>query len=119
MSRVIILTSSSLILSYTGYICTNNTSNNNISSSSSSSSSSSNAFVLGSADDIVRDNLHTGDIILFHRRWYNYHIPIALGIKLYQSINDCDYDHAGIIVQDQYGVPYVYENTPFQGHKVY
>ena len=112
MSRIVVLVSSSLLLSYTGYIYSNNKTSNN-------SSSNSNSFVLGSADDIVRDNLNTGDIILFHRRWYNYHIPIAISIKIYQYINDNDYDHAGIIIQDQYGVPYVYENTPFQGYKVH
>ena len=57
MSRIIILSSSLLLTSYTTYIYNLNNDIND------------NRFVIGSADDIVRDNLHTGDIILFHRRW--------------------------------------------------
>jgi hypothetical protein len=59
MSRIVVLSSSLILCSYTGYICTLNNSNN----------SNSNRFTIGSADDIVRDNLYTGDIVLFHRRW--------------------------------------------------
>jgi hypothetical protein len=76
-------------------------------------------FNLGSADDIVRDNLRTGDVVLFNRRWYHYHIPMAIVIKLYQIINNSNFDHCGIIVQDKLGVPHVFESTPFGGCSLY
>lgn len=76
-------------------------------------------FNLGSADDIVRDNLRTGDVILFNRRWYHYHIPMAIVIKLYQVINNSNFDHCGIIIQDKLGVPHVFESSPFGGCSLY
>ena len=29
-------------------------------------------FSPGSADELLRDHLNTGDVVLFNRRWYNY-----------------------------------------------
>ena len=55
-------------------------------------------FGAGSADDMLNDKLQTGDVILFSRRWYNYHLPQAACIKLYQMTHDASYDHLGVVV---------------------
>ncbi len=39
-------------------------------------------------------------------------------IKIYQKIYKTDFDHCGIIICDNFGVPYVYEKTPFTGYKI-
>ena len=75
-------------------------------------------FSSGSADDMLNDKLQTGDVILFSRRWYRYHLPQALSIKLYQMVHDTSYDHLGIIVCDKYGTPYLFEQTFFGGYRV-
>lgn len=75
-------------------------------------------FGNGSADEIVKDNLKPGDIVLFSRRWYHHHLLMALEIKIYQMLNNTEYDHCGVIVQDDYGNPYVYEKTPFSGYRM-
>lgn len=69
---------------------------------------------LSSSESLVLDNVNTGDIILFSRRWYNYHIPMALAISLYQVLYDTDFDHCGIIVIKQDGLPYIVELSPFK-----
>lgn len=66
-------------------------------------------FPIGSADNMVMDGLQTGDIVLYSRRWYHHHIPLACLIKLYQLIYDCEFDKCGIIVDGQYGIPNVLE----------
>ena len=66
-------------------------------------------FGLGTADDILMDNLSSGDVVLFSRRWYNYHLPAAMFIKIYQIIHDTEYDHCGVIICDDTGVPSIYE----------
>ena len=66
-------------------------------------------FGPGTADDLLMDNLTSGDVVLFSRRWYNYHLPAAMFIKMYQLIHDTDYDHCGIIICDDSGVPSIYE----------
>jgi hypothetical protein len=75
-------------------------------------------FSPGSADDTLNEKLKTGDIIVFSRRWYHYHLPQAVFIKLYQLIHDTSYDHLGVIVCDKYGTPYLFEHTFFGGHRV-
>lgn len=72
-------------------------------------------FSLGSADDIIQDNLCSGDVVLFSRRWYRYHIPMAIAIKWYQTFYDTEYDHCGVIVQDKFGNPFLFETLPFAG----
>jgi len=74
-------------------------------------------FSPGSADEILLDGLKTGDILLFSRRWYHYHIPQALYIIAYQLLFDTEYDHIGICVCDKYGEPSVFENTFLSGMK--
>lgn len=71
-------------------------------------------FLQGSADDLVLNNLKTGDLVLFSRRPYLYHLPVALMIAAYKRYTGCDYDHAGVVVEDEYGVPHVVEVTPFR-----
>lgn len=75
-------------------------------------------FGAGSADDMLNDKLQTGDVILFSRRWYNYHLPQAACIKLYQMTHDTSYDHLGVIVCDKFGTPYLFEQTFFGGYRV-
>ena len=36
-------------------------------------------FSAGSADAILKESLRPGDVIVFSRRWYNYHAPQGLG----------------------------------------
>jgi len=72
-------------------------------------------FAIGSADDLIQDNLCSGDIVLFSRRWYRHHIPMAIAIKWYQTCYDTEYDHCGVIVQDKFGNPFVFEISPFLG----
>lgn len=66
-------------------------------------------FGAGTADDILMDNLSSGDVVLFSRRWYNYHLPAAIFIKIYQLMHNTDYDHCGVIICDDTGVPSIFE----------
>jgi hypothetical protein len=75
-------------------------------------------FSRGSADDLVMDALVSGDIIVFNRKWYKYHLPTAAMIKLYQIYYKTDYDHCGVIILNDKGEPYVFEKTPFGGYKM-
>jgi hypothetical protein len=75
-------------------------------------------FTRGSADDMVMDDLVSGDIVVFNRKWYKYHLPTAAMIKLYQIYYKTDYDHCGVIIQNDKGEPYVFEKTPFGGYKI-
>lgn len=75
-------------------------------------------FSPGSADEILLDTLKTGDILLFSRRWYYYHLPQALYILIYQNVFDTEYDHVGICVCDKYGEPAILENTFWGGFKL-
>jgi hypothetical protein len=63
----------------------------------------------------VTNNVATGDIILFARKWYHHHIPMALSLAIYHSLHDSDYDHVGIIIHDDKGIPQVFEMTPYGG----
>jgi len=75
-------------------------------------------FDIGSTEDRIMDGLSTGDVILFRRKWYNYHIPAAFTIASYRyKYNNIVYDHAGIIIEDTHGTPYLLENT-FSGIKL-
>lgn len=71
-------------------------------------------FRVGSADELLADNLKAGDVVMFRRTWYKYHIPVALMIKAQQTLFGCEFDHSGVIVM-QLGVPYILETTPFRG----
>jgi hypothetical protein len=73
-------------------------------------------FKLGSADELLADNLSSGDIVLFNRRFYRYHLPTALMIKAQQMLYETEFDHGGVIVMKS-GVPYLLEKTPFWGVK--
>lgn len=77
------------------------------------------SFRTGTADDLIMDNLRTGDIVLFNRRWYNYHIPTAAMIKLYQALFGCEFDHCGVISLDKLGIPHILEYSPFGGAILY
>jgi hypothetical protein len=71
-------------------------------------------FEKGSIDDKLSDMLHTGDVILYSRRWYTHHIPMALLIQLYQFTFDCYFDHMGVVViNPEDGTPFVLEQGEF------
>ena len=74
-------------------------------------------FRLGSADSLVMDNLNTGDVLLFSRKWYNYHIPTAAMILFYKYAFGSEFDHGAIVIVDNSGAANVLERTPFGGIK--
>lgn len=100
LSKVTTILGSSITLTYTGYIEYKK---------SITPVGPQKVFGAGTADEILMDNLSSGDVILFSRRWYNYHIPAAICIKLYQLIHNTEYDHCGVIICDDSGIPSVYE----------
>ena len=51
-------------------------------------------FGPGSADELLQDSLKTGDILLFSRKWYYYHLPEAIYIKAYQTLFNTEYNDA-------------------------
>eukprot|EP01036_Dinobryon_divergens_P022717 gene22717-31000_t len=73
------------------------------------------SFQVGSADFLVMDNLNTGDVMLFSRKWYNYHIPTAAMILIYKYAYRAEFDHGAIVIVDTSGVAKVLERTPFGG----
>jgi len=75
-------------------------------------------FQPNSADALITEELRTGDLVLFSRKWYCYCLPMAASIRLYAYSYGCDYDHAGIIVLGDDGTPHVFELTPFGGYKL-
>lgn len=105
LTKVVTILGSSVILGYTGYI--------EYKKSLVPVEPQMKLFGPGTADEILMDNLSSGDVILFSRRWYNYHLPAALFIKLYQMIHDTEYDHCGVIICDDTGIPSVYELSLF------
>ena len=75
------------------------------------------SFSLGSGDWLLQESLSTGDVILFSRRWYRYHIPAALAIVSYQLLFGTEFDHLGVILCDEHGDPHLVEETFFGGYK--
>lgn len=73
-------------------------------------------FKQGSADDMLADSLNSGDVVLFNRRWYTYHIPTAFLVKAQKAVFGGEYDHSGVIVMKS-GTPYILEKTPLHGVK--
>jgi hypothetical protein len=68
---------------------------------------------LGQIEQILYNDMNTGDLVLFSRRWYHYHIPMAAAVLLYQWYYETEYDHAGVILIDPMdGVPYLLEANP-------
>lgn len=76
------------------------------------------SFALGSAEDSLMNDLKTGDVVLFNRKWYTYHIPAALLIKAYSYMNNTIYDHAGVVVVDNLGRYFLFENSMFSGYQL-
>jgi hypothetical protein len=74
-------------------------------------------FEVGSIEEQITDTVETGDLVLFSRRWYNYIFPSALLITL-EHRNGSQYDHVGVVVRDEMGVPHILENTMFSGYKL-
>ena len=77
-----------------------------------------NTFAAGSAEERLMNKLQTGDVAMFRRKWHNYHIPGAVLISAYQSICKSRFDHCGIVIEDNHGNYYLYENTLFGGYKL-
>jgi len=75
-------------------------------------------FSPNSGDVVLMNGLATGDLVLFSRRWYRYHLPEALSIKLHQMRHATEFDHVGVVVCDKFGVPSVFESTYFSGAKL-
>ena len=73
-------------------------------------------FGVGSADDILSDYLRPGDVVLFSRRWYQHHIPMAVCVKTYQLLHPgVDFDHCGVVIgNDKAGVPLLWEMNPHE-----
>lgn len=76
------------------------------------------SFSPNGGDEVLQDGLQTGDVVLFHRRWYRYHLPEALCICLYQALHGTAFDHCGVVVCDRYGAPQIFESTFFGGCKL-
>ena len=74
-------------------------------------------FEIGTADDTIMNSLQSGDVILSNRRWYNHHIPIAIMIKAYQILNQTEFDHCSIVVEDSIGNPNILEMS-MSGYKL-
>lgn len=71
----------------------------------------------GSTNDMMLDNMHSGDVVLFRRKWFYHHLPVALSILLYRGITQSEFDHLGVVIVDKRGNPWIVENTPFEGMK--
>jgi hypothetical protein len=129
-----------VVASHSGYVCyrqythqedvkrkTTATSTNNLlvkpksaaDTTSTSQKSGPTMFPVGTTDDLVQDSLQTGDIILFRRKWYYHHLPIAIAIKLYQTLFQSNFDHLGVVVVDpKFGTVYILEKTFLSGVKI-
>jgi len=75
-------------------------------------------FSPNSGDEVLKNGLATGDLILFSRRWERYLLPQALQVKMLQVVYGTIFDHVGVIVCDKYGVPHVFESSLFSGCKL-
>ena len=64
---------------------------------------------LGSSDQLITDSLRAGDLVLFKRRWNDYPFPEAVAIKLYQTVYSAQFDHCAVVVQNDYGEPFLLE----------
>jgi hypothetical protein len=76
---------------------------------------STNPFNAASTDDLILDQIQSGDIIVFRRKWYLQYLPMALTILAYRQLTSSEFDHLGITLVDKYGKVWLLENTPFQG----
>eukprot|EP00752_Nemacystus_decipiens_P011811 g10480.t1 len=68
-------------------------------------------FSIGSADDVLTEQLKTGDILLFSRRWTQM-LPAGAALSsLKKRAFESRFDHAGVVVADRFGTPHVAEVT--------
>ena len=72
------------------------------------------SFGVGSADDILSDYLQPGDVVLYRRRWFQHHLPMAVCVTVYHLLYPmCEFDHCGVVVGcDKHGIPMVLEMSP-------
>ena len=75
-------------------------------------------FFVNSIDEMIKDNLRSGDVIVFTKKWYYCHIHTIITRYMYRMATRCDFDHFGVIVQDKGGEPYVLECTLFNGYRL-
>ncbi|CAM9781084.1 unnamed protein product [Ectocarpus sp. 4 AP-2014] len=81
-------------------------------------------FSIGSADDVLTEQLKTGDVLLFSRRWTQMLArrkelsseaclsPAGAALSVMKrSVFDSRFDHAGVVVADRFGTPHVAEVT--------
>ena len=71
-------------------------------------------FGVGSADDILSDYLQPGDVVLYRRRWFQHHLPMAACVTIYHLLHPTsEFDHCGVVVGlDKHGVPMMLELSP-------
>ena len=68
-------------------------------------------FEEGSMEEQFMDALGTGDVILFKRAWHDYHFPDFVSVGMYRALARATFDHAGVIVEDRKGEPFLLEKT--------
>jgi hypothetical protein len=73
------------------------------------------AFRPAETNEVLTDALHTGDIVLFKRKWYLNYLPFAAAIVAYRSITKSEFDHAGVILVDKLGTAWILERSFLSG----
>eukprot|EP00753_Platysulcus_tardus_P008214 PLAT15814.2.p1 GENE.PLAT15814.2~~PLAT15814.2.p1 ORF type:complete len:235 (-),score=70.57 PLAT15814.2:154-828(-) len=68
-------------------------------------------FFPGSTDDVIAENLQSGDIVAFDRRPTLYSLPQAARIAAYKVSTGSRFDHVAVVVRGRSGAPYVLEQT--------
>lgn len=68
-------------------------------------------FEEGSMEEQFMDALGTGDVILFKRAWHDYYFPNFVNVGMYRALSQATFDHAGVIVEDRKGEPFLLEKT--------
>mmetsp|Transcript_9674 Transcript_9674/g.10176 ORF Transcript_9674/g.10176 Transcript_9674/m.10176 type:complete len:240 (+) Transcript_9674:57-776(+) len=64
-------------------------------------------------ENLVLNELTSGDLIFFQRKPENYPISTALSILISQKyFKDSSVDHCALVVEDNIGRPFIYELTP-------
>lgn len=78
-----------------------------------------NKFFINSIDEMIKDSLRTGDVVVFSKKWYYCHLHAIFFRYIYRQTTSSDFDHFGIIIQDKGGEPYVLESNAFGGYKLH
>jgi hypothetical protein len=65
-------------------------------------------------DPLILENVSTGDIVLFARHWYHEYQPLGTVISAFHYVHGTEYDHAGVVVLDKDGIPFLMEINQYQ-----